>query len=462
MVGPTPEERSPLKGSSLRMEKERIHMTEKILNLTLEIIYLLTGEYFGPLKKPGEQVSLLNSSNPQHLEGWHKNPHLMEPPPPSLTPEKDNKKILEITQKMIELLTGEVPIRCQDVTVYFSMEEWEYIEGHKDLYKDVMMENQLPLTSPDGSGNRNPPERSPSPLYSQNTIKEDYNNPPDYYDDDDDDDDDDNDDDDVIVIKVEDIYDERMYGRDYESSKEKELPTEPTKDGQCNGNKVENHSVICLDSEIDDDDFSEEFPVDNPFNPILHPAYHSNNLSSGPSTHGMYFFDQPHPIAHHTARSGSEMFPISEYNRYLPQREKVNLHRRTQTGSKKFECTECGKCFTQTSHLVTHRRIHTGEKPHSCPVCGKRFNDKSYLVTHQKIHTGEKPYSCLDCGKSFAKRSNLVRHQRIHTGEKPYSCSECGKCFTWKPSLLYHQIKHAGEKSISCPNGGGVFNQNHF
>ncbi|KAG8550056.1 hypothetical protein GDO81_029102 [Engystomops pustulosus] len=112
---------------------------QKILELTSRITELLSGEDYTVVKKSsGECVT------PRVSGGWTQSP-ITQPPPHSLIHEQ---KILELTSRITELLSGEVPIRCQDVTVYFSMEEWEYIEGHKDQYKDIMMEDHQPLTSP--------------------------------------------------------------------------------------------------------------------------------------------------------------------------------------------------------------------------------------------------------------------------------------------------------------------------
>ncbi|KAG9464208.1 hypothetical protein GDO78_020309 [Eleutherodactylus coqui] len=130
------------------MEKDRTKMAESVLSLTLEILFQLTGEDYTVVKKTSS-----DGCGAPVCDGWGRpNSPIPGPQPhPPIHEDINVQKILELTKKMTELLTGEVPIRCQDVTVYFSMEEWEYIGGHRDLYKDVMMEGHRPLTSP---GNR--------------------------------------------------------------------------------------------------------------------------------------------------------------------------------------------------------------------------------------------------------------------------------------------------------------------
>ncbi|CAI9539783.1 unnamed protein product, partial [Staurois parvus] len=138
----------------MRMEEDRSHMTERILNLTLEIIYLLTGEDYVVVKK---------SSGKPISGGWSRTQSpTMVPPPHSPIPERNKEqKILELTTMMVHLLTGEVSGAGNSGTFSSNRQGMCLDEGHKDLYKDVMMDNQPPLTSPDGSSHGNPPERCP-------------------------------------------------------------------------------------------------------------------------------------------------------------------------------------------------------------------------------------------------------------------------------------------------------------
>ncbi|XP_069611495.1 uncharacterized protein [Ranitomeya imitator] len=145
------------------MDVEGSQLNNSALKLALEIMFLLTGEVYIIIKKLGDGAT--SGSIPHVSEGWSLAQNtLMVPSPQSEKSEKScDEKILELTKKIIALLTREVPMRSQDVTVYFSMDEWEYLEEHNDFYRDTMMDNQQTFISTGGSiWTNTEPEARPS------------------------------------------------------------------------------------------------------------------------------------------------------------------------------------------------------------------------------------------------------------------------------------------------------------
>ncbi|XP_075122541.1 uncharacterized protein LOC142196226 [Leptodactylus fuscus] len=367
----------------------RNHMSTRILELALEIISLITGEDYTVVKKSsGECVT------PRVSGGWSRTPSpITEPPPHSL---RHEQKILELTSRITELLSGEVPIRCQDVTVYFSMEEWEYLEGHKELYKEVMMEDQQPLTSADGSSPSNPPDRCPSPPYSQDCPKDQEPNVPL----------------DPQMVAMEELE----YLEDSQDPYKGVLKEDQELLSSSDGSGQRNPPERCpspLYSQYCPEDPELNVPLDPQilllfvfllcFTFIFINHYYFGSFQerdeSGPSVSETRadFMSSPH---------GSQ--------------SQIAIESTSASAEETFPCPECGKHLKCKASLIRHLKIHSGEKPFTCTVCGKSFVRKCGLDEHLKTHTGEKPYACPICQRGFTRRDRLESHMKTHGSEGPH------------------------------------------
>ncbi|CAJ0948876.1 unnamed protein product [Ranitomeya imitator] len=128
----------------LRMDKDVNEKAKRILYLTLEIITLLTGEDYTVMKKTSDEYVTPSSCPLNELL-------------PNLVHERINdEKILKVTNKIIELLTGE-------------KKDWSEVQ--MDVHKSVMMKSRLSLSSSDGSSRSSTPESCSSPFYIEDCEK---------------------------------------------------------------------------------------------------------------------------------------------------------------------------------------------------------------------------------------------------------------------------------------------------
>ncbi|XP_073540568.1 uncharacterized protein [Phyllobates terribilis] len=508
--------------ASLGMDKARNHLIDQILHITLDILYLLTGEDYVVLKMSGGQVT--HSSSPIVSGGFCRNQSPNEDPQPDIRREegKNKKKILELTNTITQLLTGEVPIGCQDVTVYFSMEECEDLEKANAPIRDVISGDQPQNASPDGSRNKETCKMSPSTGNSQANSEE--CSAPQH---------------EVmiesptrtsghqtLVIKQEETYkmidqksDEKAVPEntsDYTGASSSSISPDKPHCPSSLENSSEDNGIILHDNQCDDfDDLKiaiksledgeemrnwdnklfqeEEFPKSHKrgwvckksvTEKVKTPQLHQTEKEKVPEERDLPHRAKcqlPSVIAvdeedigclQSTAKweiheDGSTHLMTSGGPLDLKRKYTITsgtaydaLNETNHPDINAYSCTDCGKCFAEVLHLESHQKVHRIPDLFVCAECGKSFTTSSDLDTHIKVHTEAKLFACSECGKCFTVKSNLLAHKVVHMGEKPFACAECGRRFTLKSSFNTHMSVHALEKPYACSICGKCFTSN--
>ncbi|XP_068112772.1 zinc finger protein 154-like isoform X5 [Hyperolius riggenbachi] len=425
---------------------------ETLLDLTLEIITLLTGEHYAVIRKTSAEHNTMRRGHPRSARLRKSQSPITASPPPSLIPETHQQRILEVTNQITELLTGEVPIRCQDVAIYFSMEEWQYIEAHKDIYKDAMMENQqiLPLSGEYNVGNSSEAQDMPHPggnAVTQYSPGENATTGTTHH---------------IVYSVTASSSGGGPYQKTPAISTDIHAPyhradtgTEPCNQeaSSCDASCRDNQRFQCLECST---------CCKSQGALARHRKAHSHKQQWSCSECGKCFRCKSVLAYHLRVHTGEKPFVCSKCDKCFSERGSLKRHFRIHTGEKPFCCQECGKCFSCKESLIAHQVSHTGKRPFSCSECSKSYGRRKHLQRHKRSHTGERPFSCSECGKCFSFKSTLLKHQRSHTGERPFSCLECGKCFSSKVSLLAHHISHTGEEPFFCSECGKVYSHKAF
>ncbi|XP_073414884.1 uncharacterized protein [Dendrobates tinctorius] len=379
---------------------DRSLMTGKILSLTLKIIYLLTGEDYVPVKKSDDD-NITEPSSSAH--------------------EKENdEKILDLTKKIVELLTaeGEHLKEVKDEPATNTEEDarvWATLTCKKE---DIPMNistgkskvshmHKTPVDAADDIADVPDGHR----MDSFETMNASLN---------------------IVVI-------DGGEGDLQFKEEEDEIPISGRPDRSTD--KLQKPSLRYIEDDESDDSETEE-DEDNDVSGLK--IINSEEIKSCIKI-------KKEEVASNISSGGKDTATSAADLKILP------FNRKMVTAEKPFYCADCGGFFKHKSSLILHRRIHSGEKPFSCSQCGKEFIQKANYIRHQRLHTGEKPYKCTECGKLYAQKQSLIMHQKFHAENEPFSCPECGENFIRQSHLVNHRKTHKGLKRYSCPDCGDFF-----
>uniref|UniRef100_A0A8C5MRT9 C2H2-type domain-containing protein n=1 Tax=Leptobrachium leishanense TaxID=445787 RepID=A0A8C5MRT9_9ANUR len=497
------------------MNKDKRQVAE-ILDLTLKIVHLLTGEDYFIEKKRGEHDK--HSDDVPKGTCRTQSPSTELPPSSSIHEGQNEQKILELTNKVTHLLTGEV---------------WQYIEGQKDLPEISIVETCQPPSSPDPSEGKNIAEGfCTATNSSSDCVPQKQSHPIS-----------------LLGLDCSSVYkpviekttldvrviDETMsFVGDFIDTNilpptehvQPVYPSTPIKGESIScdrGDRTDTEIYLTPDhvsaenTGIKEEMASREEPLVETImrpvigqTPVKYPSTSIKKETTSCEEGNLTNMDIYLQTENMSTYVGEEEGDVNDSDVYttidhawvegrLPTEEDtiwegnkvlsgiicnecgLSFHTKSDytahmamhametcpTRDKQFSCASCNRSYTCKVDLLTHQRTHTAEKPFSCTESSRRFPKRVNFRVHHRTRTREKPYPCPECGRCFVYRSDLTTHIRSHTGEKPFFCSECGKSFTQKGNLIKHKKIHTGEKPFPCPVCGKYFAQkpsliNHY
>ncbi|XP_075135529.1 uncharacterized protein LOC142210345 isoform X1 [Leptodactylus fuscus] len=301
-------------------------------------------------------------------------------------------RILNQALEIISLINEEFPVKCGDMAVYFTMDEWRYIDQHKEDYEDIVTDNV--------------------PMNQTWQVPEQWNSAP--------------------------TYSAAQYKLSEESVQITEVKEEEEEDLEDSPDEKEEEPVSSEwepESEVEDEEAHDKGEESSESPEI------SASVEEPQITHKCDQCEESFPdIEALEAHKATHVEKCEDCEEVFSSKPELIKHRAENHAMKRFACTICGIEYDYKSQFVIHQRAHTREKPFHCDDCGAKFGYKSSLLLHQRRHLEGKAFQCSKCERRFDKRCELARHEKDHERKKQNKCQKCGKTFIKKAALERHKL----------------------
>ncbi|XP_077124290.1 uncharacterized protein LOC143781539 [Ranitomeya variabilis] len=383
-------------------------MSKKIINRSIYLIYLLTGEQYMLVKQTTDDK--IFGDDVQNSSLGRKQTMMSQMLPPI---QDNSEKIREVNNQITQFLSGKLSAHYEGSPGIFSADEWEFLECRKDFDSAILKNKYSHLKDI-------PREAATEPL---------------------------------VAAK------KQMLQKFFEASCQAQAKV--AEGGSSNnlffGPPAMSQSLPDLPTE--QKTRNQEFFTSPP--PPLPPPEQSTSLGvSSPRFTPVSFpqrffcptcgksFPQKKNLTIHKRIHTS---PFKKHG-YDPTMQEYRPSSVRNEPDEYYLCTECDLSFCHKPSYLMHMKIHEAKEEFPCLDCGQVFTTNNLLSKHQTNTTIGQMYPCIICGKLFIYNKCLLYHQKSHRMQTHFSCLQCDKTFASKNGLVKHHQKAHGQNVQSSKN----------